>query len=326
MTPFSPIQEQIARAVGLLRAGQVIGLPTETVYGLAGDAANPAALARIFSVKNRPTFDPLIVHAASFDKARSVVRGFSAVARRLAEAFWPGPLTLVLPKASWVPDLATAGLETVAVRVPSHPVALELLHSFDGFLAAPSANKFGKLSPTTADAVREGLGEEVPLVIDGGSCEKGLESTIIGFDREKPVCLRLGALSLEQIAQTLGHEILVPGQFDPRLAPGNLPAHYAPHTRLEIFEPGKEGALPDHLPREQIAVVSFSSAIKPGFARGIRLSEKADLNEAATGFFAALRECDRSGAKLIIVEKFPEIGLGRALNDRLQKAAHSFVI
>ncbi|MDZ4742290.1 MAG: L-threonylcarbamoyladenylate synthase [Verrucomicrobiota bacterium] len=322
MSRIPSLDRQIAQAVDLLKAGQVVGMPTETVYGLAGDASNPAALSRIFSVKNRPTFDPLIIHASSFEGARGVVKDFSPVAEKLAMIFWPGPLTLVLPKADWVPDLATAGLSTVGIRVPAHPLALDLLEAFGGYLAAPSANKFGKLSPTTADAVREGLGPDVPLVLDGGACEKGLESTIIGFDGEKPVCLRLGALTLEQIAQVLGEEIPAPGQFDPRLAPGNLPAHYAPATKVRIFEAGESPVIPSGA---KIAVVTFSRKLGMAGVEEFVLSEKSDLTEAAANFFQTLRCADHLEVDTIYAERFPQTGLGLALNDRLQKAANSFL-
>lgn len=319
------IDEQIARALELLREGEVVGMPTETVYGLAGDAANQVALARIFEVKNRPTFDPLIIHAPTLESVYDIVDEFPPLALDLARHFWPGALTMVLPKKDWVPALATAGLDTVAVRVPAHPIALRLLEEFGGFIAAPSANKFGKLSPTTAEAVREGLGEGVSLVIDGGACEKGLESTIVGFEEEKPVCLRLGAITIEQLEQCLNMEILAPGQFDPRLAPGNLPAHYAPQTKLAIFEERLQ-RYAHYPPPGQIALIRFKTQVPSCYRQAICLSPTGDLKEAAAGFFEALRACDRSGAKLILVEKFPEIGLGRALNDRLRKAANTFLM
>lgn len=320
MSKNPPPPEQIAQAVTLLRQGQVVAMPTETVYGLAGDAANPESLARIFAVKNRPEFDPLILHAPTLEKAWEAVTEMPEMAKRLAETFWPGPLTLVLPKAEWVPDLATASLPTVALRVPAHPVARDLLEAFGGFLAAPSANPFGRLSPTTAEAVREGLGEAVPMILDGGPCEKGLESTIIGFDGEaRAICLRLGALTLEQIAQVAGREIPVPGRFDPRLAPGNLPKHYAPRTRVRIFE----GEPPLSTPA-QMALVSFTRRWDISCQAQFVLSETGDLEEAAARFFQTLRDCDKLAVDEILVERFPDTGLGRALNDRLQKAANSF--
>src|SRR5271163_382355 len=200
----APSAESISRAVELLRAGEVIGLPTETVYGLAGDGLNPAALARIFETKHRPLFDPLILHFADAESAFAVAEDVPEIARRLAEKFWPGPLTLVLRKKEIVPDLATSGLPNVALRVPAHPVAQALLRAFGGPLAAPSANRFGRISPTDAQAVRAELGDAVPLILDGGPCAVGVESTVLLLSKVQPVLLRAGGISLEEIQALVG--------------------------------------------------------------------------------------------------------------------------
>ena len=306
----------LQKAVTLLRDGEVVGLPTETVYGLAGDASNTAALARIFAIKERPEFDPLIVHAANLERAMEVVKDFPAEARRLARWFWPGPLTLVLSKAPWVPDLATAGLETVAVRVPAHPVAQAVLEGFGGFLAAPSANKFGGISPTTAAAVRTELGDRVPLVLDGGACPRGVESTIISFADGRPVCLRLGATALEDVEKIVG-PVEVCRRRDPRLAPGAFGRHYAPRTPLAIWN-GEQDA-----PAAGVRAVfmGFNRERVPGPWPVRWLSETGNLEEAAANFFQTLRELDAVGADLILAEAFPERGVGRALNERLRRAA-----
>ncbi|MDX2226088.1 MAG: L-threonylcarbamoyladenylate synthase [Verrucomicrobiae bacterium] len=318
-------QQIIQEAVAVLRAGEVVGMPTETVYGLAGDARNPSALARIYAIKQRPEFDPLILHAATFEKVFEAVDTFPQKARALAEVFWPGPLTLILPKKSWVPDLATSGLPSVAVRVPAHPVAQTLLRKFDGFLAAPSANKFGRISPTTAGAVRAELGGEVPIVLDGGPCSCGIESTIVSFLEPEPRVLRWGALTLEQMEPVIGR-IAFQEKADPRLAPGNIASHYAPRTPLKLWQETDPVETGLRIGLLALRVRPMDTPQRVGFAKRFHalrlLSPGGDLEEAAARFFQALRELDALGLDGIYAVPFPEHGLGRALNDRLCRAAH----
>jgi L-threonylcarbamoyladenylate synthase len=298
-----------ARAVALLRAGQPIGLPTETVYGLAADACDDRAVARIFEMKGRPSFNPLIVHCSDLATAERLV-AFPPAARRLAARFWPGPLTLVLPRRPGCPVslLASAGLDTLAVRVPAHPVARDVLHAFGGPLAAPSANRSGHVSPTTARHVIEEL--PVALVIDGGACAVGLESTIVGFDGDVAVLLRPGGVAAEDIEEMLG-ALRRPDRDGPVNAPGQLASHYAPEApvRLDAAAPGPGEVL-----------LAFGPP-PPGIRPASNLSPTGDLAEAAANLFAMLRALDRPGIGGIAVMPIPERGLGRAINDRLRRAA-----
>ena len=302
--------DEIDVAVAALQAGDVIGLPTETVYGLAGDAANPAAVARIFSVKGRPAINPLIAHVPSLEAAEGF-GVFNAAARALAEAFWPGPLTLVLPyRGEGVCEAARAGLETLALRVPSHPVAQDVLQAFGGPLAAPSANQSGRLSPTRADDVRAELGAVVRIVLDAGPSAIGLESTIVDCTDAVPRLLRPGGLTAERLKAVAG-PIVSAGSDGPVRAPGALASHYAPraHVRLDIDspEPGE-------------AYLAFGDGPNEN-AMTINLSPSGDLSEAAHTLFAALRRLDATGAATIAVAPIPRHGLGLAINDRLARAA-----
>ena len=228
----------IPRAVALLRQGELVALPTETVYGLGADALNPAAVAKIFAAKGRPSDHPLIVHLADAEQIVDWARDIPREAIALARAFWPGPLTLILKKEEGVPDIVTGGQDTVGLRVPNHPVALELLRAFGGGVAAPSANRFGRISPTTAEHVRQELGERVPLILEGGACQVGLESTILDLSRDVPVILRPGAIGVDDIARVIGRRPRLRGEEQqPDAAPrvsGALAAHYAPRTPLEL--------------------------------------------------------------------------------------------
>ncbi|MEM1059284.1 MAG: L-threonylcarbamoyladenylate synthase [Verrucomicrobiota bacterium] len=307
----------IPAAAATLRRGGLVAMPTETVYGLAGDALNPSALARIFEVKQRPAFDPLICHAADTAGAEALVSDFPAAARALAEAFWPGPLTLVLPKRARVPDLATSGHPTVAVRVPAHRLARALLREFGGPLAAPSANLFGRLSPTTADAVRRELGGKVDVILDGGPCEVGVESTIIGFGPDGPRLLRAGGVPLEEIEAVAGPVAPAPGPTARPEAPGMLASHYAPRTPLRLEN---DGAPAEHGPDIGWLLFGPTGSFTPDHA--LNLSPAGDLREAAARLFQALRELDEDPAvRLICARPVPERGLGRAINDRLRRAA-----
>ncbi len=298
-----------ARAVALLRAGQPIGLPTETVYGLAADACDDRAVARIFEMKGRPTFNPLIIHVADMALAETLVE-MTPLARRIAARFWPGPLTLVLPRRPNCPVslLASAGLDTLAIRMPAHPAAREILRAF-GPLAAPSANRSGHVSPTTARHVVEEL--PVALVVDGGPCQVGLESTIIGFEGETPVLLRPGGIAAEDIEDLAGVALARRAHGDAITAPGQLGSHYAPvaGVRLDAADI-----------REGEALLAFGRPL-PGAAITLNLSPSGDTAEAAANLFAMLRALDHPGITAIAVMPIPETGLGLAVNDRLRRAA-----
>jgi L-threonylcarbamoyladenylate synthase len=315
----SPSPEAISRAVKLLRQGEVVGLPTETVYGLAGDGLNPVALARIFEVKQRPLFDPLILHFADAAGAFALAEQIPAAARELAQRFWPGPLTLVLRKKEMVPDLATSGLPNVALRVPAHPVAQALLRAFGGPLAAPSANRFGRISPTDAQAVRIELGEAVPLILDGGPCAVGLESTVLLLSEDQPVLLRAGGIPLEEIEAVVGPVQHATPVDDRPQAPGQLKHHYAPRKPLRLVRDIAE--IPS---QADIGWLAFGvqSASAPFCGVVENLSPAGDLHEAAVNFFRALRALDDNPrvARLYAMA-LPARGLGWAINERLERAA-----
>jgi len=312
------IGTELDEAERRLRAGELVAIPTETVYGLAANALDERACLRIFEAKRRPAFDPLIVHVRSAEHAREFVRELPADAERLMRAFWPGPLTLVLPKRELVPDIVTSGLDTVALRAPAHPLTARLLARLEFPLAAPSANLFGRMSPTRAEDVVEQLGDELDYVLDGGPCEVGLESTIIGWEEGHCVLYRPGGTPLELLEPLVG-SIRVASQHSehaPRkaaAAPGMLAAHYAPRTPL-VIEASPDAAL---TPGE--ALLAFRRA-RPAHACEV-LSTTGDLREAASRLFSALRRLDRAGATRIVAELAPERGLGRAINDRLRRAA-----
>lgn len=306
----------MARAVEALRGGHCIGLPTETVYGLAADGLDPVAVARIFSIKQRPAFDPLILHVAEPSGVGVVARDIPPVARRLMERFWPGPLTLVLPRTPVVPDLVTSGMDTVAVRCPAHPVARRVLELFGGPLAAPSANPFGRLSPTTAEAVEVELGHALALVLDGGPCGHGIESTIVDCSEETPALLRHGAIPLEEIESTIG-PLLVATDGEKIKAPGLLAHHYAPRTPLWLMG---ETADPQRDLGPGSALLRWSGEVPAGMT-GRVLTPSGDPVEAAARLFGLLRELDGAGVRRIIAEPVPTAGLGRAIADRLGKAS-----
>ena len=313
-----PTEEAILRAVNLLREGQVVGLPTETVYGLAADGLNPTALARIFEVKQRPLFDPLILHLAESESAFRLAERVPETARRLAERFWPGPLTLVLPKKEIVPDLATSGLPNVALRVPAHPVAQALLTAFGGPLAAPSANRFGRISPTDARAVYMELGETVPLILDGGPCHIGLESTVIDLSGETPVLLRAGGITIEEIESIIGPLQRATPVDERPLGPGQLKHHYAPRKPLRLVREVTE--IPTQ-PDTGWLAYGLQSSPFPGVVEN--LSSSGDMREAAANLFRALRTLDDDArVTTIYAVPLPSNGLGLAINERLERAAH----
>jgi L-threonylcarbamoyladenylate synthase len=310
------IGTETAQAGHWLRAGETVGIPTETVYGLAANALHPAAVARIFEVKNRPSFDPLIVHVASVEAAEAYVSDFPGPLRRLAETFWPGPLTLLLPKREIIPDLVTSGLPQVGIRMPAHPLTRALLQSLPFPLAAPSANPFGYISPTTAQHVMDQLGGKIPYILDGGPCLVGVESTIAGMEGEQVVVYRLGGLALEQLEAVAGPLQLHLNQSSNPTAPGMLKSHYAPRKPLYILDKNTDI---DQYPADA-AWLLFGPAPAPAHRISYNLSEKADLAEAAQYLFAALRHLDQSAAPCILARWLPDLGLGRAINDRLRRA------
>jgi L-threonylcarbamoyladenylate synthase len=316
----SPSPEAILRAVELLLQGQIVGLPTETVYGLAGDGLNPIALARIFEAKQRPLFDPLILHFADAAGAFALAERIPVAAHELAQHFWPGPLTLVLKKTALVPDLATSGLPNVALRVPAHPVAQALLHAFGGPLAAPSANRFGRISPTDAQAVRTELGDAVPLILDGGPCAVGLESTVLLLSEDHPVLLRAGGIAVEEIEAMVGPVKRATPVDDRPQSPGQLKHHYAPRKPLHLVRNIAE--IPSQADigwlafGPQTASVSFLGVVE-------NLSPAGNLREAAANFFRALRALDDdSRVGSLYATALPAHGLGLAINERLERAAH----
>ncbi len=296
-----------AAAVALLAAGEVVALPTETVYGLAADALDPVACARIFEAKDRPLSDPLIVHVPSRDWLEEVAE-VSETAALLAERFWPGPLTLVLPRRKIIPDIVTAGQGTVAVRMSAHPVFQAVLRAFGRPVAAPSANRFGRISPTSAADVIAELGGRIPLVVDGGPCAHGIESTIVLVRGTGLHILRSGPVTAGELT-AFG---TVSGGVAGISAPGGLASHYAPRTPLVI---GDSADVPSNA-----GLLSWRS-VGAGFARVERLSENQDLREAAANLYGAMRRLDTAGLDVIVAEPVPEDGLGAAIMERLRKAA-----
>lgn len=312
------IGKDINLAKEFLQKRQLVAIPTETVYGLAGNALDEEAVLSIFETKNRPSFDPLIVHTDSHEKLAQYVQEIPEKAFLLAKKFWPGPLTLLLPKKDIVPDLVTSGLDTVAVRIPNHPLTLALLAELDFPLAAPSANPFGYISPTTAAHVSQQLGEKIPYILDGGECGIGIESTIIGFVEGVPTVYRLGGLSIEAIEEVVGAVGLMPHSSSNPQAPGMLKSHYAPRKPFFLQDrktiPSTYDQTTGYLLFDQ-----FIEGIDRKYQR--LLSPQGDLKEAAHNLFAYLRELDAQPVDRIFAELVPNIHLGRAINDRLKRAA-----
>ena len=312
----------IEKAAGVLRAGGLVALPTETVYGLGANAEAPAAVARIFRVKGRPSSHPLIVHLGGAEYLDDWVEDVPATARLLAEHFWPGPLTLVLRRGPRVPLEATGGLETVAVRVPDHPVALALLSAFGGGVTAPSANRFGSVSPTTADHVRAELGEAVDFVLDGGPCEVGVESTIVDVTGDAPSILRPGGVTREDLEAVLGCPLEVPSTSRVRV-PGQHPSHYAPRARVVLVEPEKvvaEAGLAQELGHRVGVFLPAFLADAPVKAHAV-VTVPSSMAAYARGLYGFLRELDQQGCDLIIASVPVEEGLGLAIANRLRRAA-----
>lgn len=321
--------ESLARAVEestrLLRSGEPVALPTETVYGLAADATNTDAVLKIFEAKERPFFDPLIVHLPDWDwleRITEVPAGDASLVARLTERFWPGPLTLILPRGKAVPDLVAAGLPTVAVRMSAHPVFRAVVRSFGRPLAAPSANRFGRISPTSSEHVMSELSGRIHLIVDGGQTAYGLESTIVAVAGGRLEILRSGPVTREALAEF--GEVTAPGAVAKPVAPGQLKSHYAPRTPLVIARPdmaisplmGKRCGFLAWKTPEEGRLCAFESVEV--------LSDSGDLRQAAARLFSAMRRLDEAGLDVIVAESVPELGLGVAIMDRLRKAAHGF--
>lgn len=320
------------RAARRLRRGGLVAFPTETVYGLGADATNARAVAKLFALKRRPLFDPLIVHAATPAQAFALCRHVPLLARKLARAFWPGPLTLVLEKGPRIPDLVTAGLPTVGVRVPAHPAARALIRAAGRPIAAPSANRFGRTSPTTARMVRENFGRAIQIVLDGGPSRVGVESTVVlPLGGKRAAVLRPGGVTkaeLQKAGARVARRLPVSGSGRKKLAPGQLKSHYAPRTPLALIARGSEAALSRALARQpKNARVGLLCWKRPRRARVhlaacVALSRSGDAAEAAANLFQAMAGLDRMGLDLILAETPPAKGLGEAVADRLKKASH----
>jgi len=313
------ISKNIQKAIEILNQEELVAIPTETVYGLAGNIYSKKAIHKIFEIKNRPIFNPLIVHLHTINQLDDLVSYTPEKARLLATNFWPGSLTLVLKKKLHVPDSITSGKDSVAIRIPNHPLTLSLLEQLSFPLAAPSANPFGCISPTSAIHVEEYFGNKLRMVLDGGNCKNGIESTIIGFEYDEPVLYRLGAISIEEIEKVVGKvEIKNKKQTTPD-APGMLLKHYAPltDTHLEINIEECIKSFPD----KKIGLLLFCKEIKasPIIHQEI-LSKNGDLKEAATNLYAALHILDKLNLDMIIAERLPDFGLGKSINDRLERA------
>jgi L-threonylcarbamoyladenylate synthase len=305
----------IVQAAEFLRKGPPVALPTETVYGLAADATRSEAVLKIFEAKERPFFDPLIVHLPSLDWLARIAKTDQALLKPLVEKFWPGPLTIVLPRREVVPDVVAAGLPTVAIRMSAHPVFQAVIECFGKPLAAPSANRFGRISPTTAEHVFAELNGRIPLIVDGGATSFGVESTIVSILEDRVTILRSGPITSEQFAEFGEVQFAKPNENLPD-APGQLKSHYAPSTPLRLVTDATEF---QHS-TSRIGLLAWRDR-RHGFAAVEILSQNGDLREAAAGLFAAMRRLDEQKLDLIIAEAVPETGLGRAIMERLRKAS-----
>jgi L-threonylcarbamoyladenylate synthase len=323
-TEIAPAEERgkvTERAVELLQKGEVVALPTETVYGLAADALNAEAVAKIFEAKERPRFDPLIIHLPDrewLEKVTQLPAPNRELISKLIDRFWPGPLTLILPRRSIVPEIVTAGLDTVAVRISTHPIFSEIIRAFGSPMAAPSANRFGRVSPTTAQHVMDELDGRIPLIVDAGRTRHGVESTIIAVHEGIIDILRRGPITEEELS-TFG-QVEVISSAKKLSAPGQLPSHYAPKTPLRLIENAKSISPTSN---QKIGLLAWNPIeSEKHFVAVRRLSVRGDLREAAANLFCYLRELDALNLDLIVAERVPESGLGAAIMDRLRRAAH----
>lgn len=316
---MSFVSRDVKRAAKYLSNDQLVAIPTETVYGLAGNAFSEKAVKSIFEVKQRPFFNPLIVHTHSIEEVERFVTSLSKKARALAEAFWPGSLTLVLEKKAVIPNLITAGKNTVAVRIPNHKVTLELLRILPFPLAAPSANPFGSISPTQSSHVENYFSDQIPMVLEGGACSNGLESTIIGFENEEPIVYRLGSISLEEVEAVVGTVKLNNISKSSPTAPGMLLRHYAPKTPTVLVENVLK-ALEDYENKKVGVITYFSDFSDRDNVHCIVLSESKDMKQAGAKLYSSLHQLDEMDVDVILAERFPDSGLGKSINDRLFRA------
>ncbi len=313
------VSKDIAKAVEILSNENLVSIPTETVYGLAGNIYSEKAIKKIFAMKERPFFNPLIVHIHSPAQLTNIVSYIPAKAQLLADTFWPGSLTLVLKKKSIIPDLVTAGKDTVAVRIPNHPVTLELLRQTGFPLAAPSANPFGCISPTQSLHVSNYFEGKLSMVLEGGSCQNGIESTIIGFENDEPVLYRLGSISLEEIEKVIGKVSVKNKKEKSPNAPGMLSRHYAPQTTTYLVDDA--ATFIKDFPNQKIGVLIFNKKIDaPNIVVMETLSLQDNLKEATSKLYATLHHLDTFELDMIVAERFPDVGLGKSINDRLNRA------
>ncbi|WP_298300828.1 L-threonylcarbamoyladenylate synthase [Hydrotalea sp.] len=317
------IINDISLARKALLNDDVVAIPTETVYGLAGNAYSEKAIRKIFALKNRPFYNPLIVHIASVAQLPTIAKDIPALALQLAATFWPGPLTLLLKKQQVIPDLVTAGKDTVAVRVPNHTVTQQLLRELDFPLVAPSANPFGSISPTTSAHVFQYFNDTIPIILEGGPCIKGVESTIIGFEGDVPVLYRLGAIATEAIEQITGPLQKVTHAKNQPNAPGMLNRHYAPHTTTYLTD--NVWQLVQQFPNQKIGLLLWKEkAHEQANVYSITLSSTANMEEAAANLYASLHQLDDMHLDVIIAERLPDSDLGKTINDRLQRATQQW--
>ena len=316
---MSIISTDINKAIQILNQDDLVAIPTETVYGLAGNIYSEKAIKKIFELKKRPYFNPLIVHVGSIQQLDLLVEEIPEKAKILGNTFWPGPLTMVLKKKDSVPNRVTAGKNTVAIRIPNHPVVLQLLQSLDFPLAAPSANLFGSISPTNANHVATYFQNDLQMILDGGNCQKGIESTIIGFENNEPILYRLGSLSIEDIENSIGKVQIKNNNEKSPDAPGMLSRHYAPKTPTLLEE--DVATLVNKNKEKKIGLLLFDKPLETEIIYHQEiLSKNSDLKEAAANLYAALHRLDKMNLDIIIAQKFPDYGLGKSINDRLTRA------
>ncbi|MDP2078677.1 MAG: L-threonylcarbamoyladenylate synthase [Sulfuricurvum sp.] len=322
MKQQSQISEDVDRAASILRAGGLVAFPTETVYGLGADARNVQAVKRIFEAKGRPSDHPLIVHLAHAEQMREWAQNIPDVAWQLAQAFWPGPLTLILPRLDSVPDAVTGGLDTVALRVPNHPVALALLGTFGSGIAAPSANLYGRVSPTSAQDVREELKDSVDLVLDGGRCPIGIESTIVDLSTQVPRILRSGKITKEALHRVLGSSVASPSNIPVSSYPGGNPSHYAPRARIILASWDDVQQQIEAWQQRGVRVGLLASRLPNGLSQDVtwlRLAQ--DVDEQAYELYHSLRQADHLGLQVLVAVMPEDLGIGHAVRDRLRRAA-----
>lgn len=316
------IDRELSLAVSLLNDDEVVAIPTETVYGLAGNAFSKKAIKKIYDIKQRPVSNPLIVHVSDISKIDDIAKNIPPIARKLLEHFSPGPLTVLLPKKNIVLDEVTSGLNEVAIRIPNHELTLQLLKKLDFPLVAPSANPYGYISPTKPMHVYKQLGGKVPYILDGGTCTKGIESTVVGFENGNPIIYRQGAISIEMISELVGDVMVRDTEKEKPLSPGMVPHHYSPHTKLILTD--FIDVVAKQYDADKIGIISFKEALSfiPKDHQ-IILSHEGDLNEAAKNLYNALHQLDEMDLDIIIAEKLPNYGVGKAVNDRLTRASYT---